>query len=208
MTNPSWRRLRSQACFASTVLLVLLVVDLDFNPAHSQSAQQAGTVSAEKPPGQEFGLRGQRAAREIKYTGWRKVCFTPGANTVCRTTISGTWETGQSAVRIDLIEKEGEPAARMQLFLPVGLFLQAGVRLTIDQRTAWRIPFVWCLTNTCIAADLADPRLIREMEAGQQLSLEVVDSSVLAVSTSLSLAGFAASRQGPAAETYQQTIDE
>jgi hypothetical protein len=46
------------------------------------------------------------------------------------------------------------------------------------------------------------------MEAGQQLSLEVVDSSVLAVSTSLSLAGFAAARQGAAAETYEQTIDE
>lgn len=209
MTNPGSRRLRLQTCFASTVLFVLFVSDFGFTPARSQSAQQAGTVPAEKPPGQEFGLRGQRAAREIRYTGWRKVCFrTPGANTVCRTTISGTWETGQSAVRIDLIEKEGEPAARMQLFLPVGLFLQAGARLTVDQRTAWRIPFVWCLTNTCIAADLADPRLIREMEAGQQLSLEVVDSSVLAVSTSLSLAGFAATRQGAAAETYEQTIDE
>jgi len=209
MTNPGSRRLRLQTCFASTVLLVQFVFDPGFSPARSQSAQQAGTVSAEKPPGQEFGLRGQRAAREIRYTGWRKVCFrTPGANTVCRTTISGSWETGQSAVRIDLIEKEGEPAARMQLFLPVGLFLQAGARLTVDQRTAWRIPFVWCLTNTCIAADLADPGLIREMEAGQQLSLEVVDSSVLAVSTSLSLAGFAAARQGAAAETYEQTIDE
>jgi invasion protein IalB len=209
MTNPGSGRLRLQACFASTVLLVLPVLDLAFSRAGGQPAQQAGTASAEKPPGQEFGLRGQRAAREIRYTGWRKVCFrTPGANTVCRTTISGSWETGQSAVRIDLIEKEGEPAARMQLFLPVGLFLQAGARLTVDQRTAWRIPFVWCLTNTCIAADLADPRLIREMEAGQQLSLEVVDSSVLAVSTSLSLAGFAAARQGTAVETYEQTIDE
>ena len=209
MTNPGSGRLRLQICFASTVLLVLLAFDPACTPARSQPAQQAGTVSVDKPPGQEFGLRGQRAAREIRYTGWRKVCFrTPGANTVCRTTISGSWETGQSAVRIDLIEKEGEPAARMQLFLPVGLFLQAGAKLTVDQRTAWRIPFVWCLTNTCIAADLADPRLIREMEAGQQLSLEVVDSSVLAVSTSLSLAGFAAARQGAAAETYEQTIDE
>ena len=48
---------------------------------------------------------------------------------VCRTTISGTFETGQSAVRIDLIEREGDKAARLQLFLPVGLYLQAGVSL-------------------------------------------------------------------------------
>ena len=208
MTIPWSGELHRRILFPSAVLLVLSIFDLNSGAARGQSAQ-GGNASAERPAGQEFGLRGQRAAREIKYTDWRKVCFkTPGSNTVCRTTISGTWETGQSAVRIDLIEKEGEPAARIQLFLPVGLFLQAGARLTVDQTTAWRIPFVWCLTNTCIAADLADPRLIREMEAGQQLSLEVVDSSVLAVSTSLSLAGFAAARQGAAAETYEQTIDE
>jgi hypothetical protein len=50
---------------------------------------------------------------------------------VCRTTISGALETGQSAVRIDLIEREGEGAARLQLFLPVGLYLQAGVKITM-----------------------------------------------------------------------------
>ena len=111
-------------------------------------------------------MRGQRAAREIKYSDWRKFCFkTPGTNMVCRTTISGTFETGQSAVRIDLIEREGDKAARLQLFLPVGLYLQAGVKLTIDQGAAYRIPYVWCLTNTCIAADLADPGLIKEMES-------------------------------------------
>jgi invasion protein IalB len=207
MMNPSGQ-LRLRAALLWTVMAALLMFDLACTAVHGQPAQQ-GTVSADRPAGQEFGLRGERAAREIKYTGWRKVCFkTPGSTAVCRTTISGVWETGQSAVRIDLIEKQGEPAARVQLFLPVGLFLQAGARLTVDQRTGWRIPFVWCLTNTCIAADLADPRLITEMEAGQQLSLEVVDSSVLAVSTSLSLAGFATARQGPAAETYEQSIDE
>src|SRR3954471_22596018 len=58
--------------------------------------------------------RGERKAREIKYGDWQKFCFKiPGSNMVCRTTISGVWETGQSAVRIDLIEREGESAARL-----------------------------------------------------------------------------------------------
>jgi hypothetical protein len=39
--------------------------------------------------------------------------------------------------------------------------------MTIDQGAAYRIPYVWCLTNTCIAADLADPRLLKEMETGK-----------------------------------------
>ena len=74
MTNSSWRRLRSQACFASTVLLVLFVFDPGFNLGRSQPAQQAGTVSAEKPPGQEFGLRGQRAARDLRRVDTRRPC--------------------------------------------------------------------------------------------------------------------------------------
>ena len=116
--------------------------------------------------------------------------------------------TGQSAVRIDLIEREGDKAARLQLFLPVGLYLQAGVRITIDQGAAHRIPYVWCLTNTCIAADVADAGLLKEMETGREVVLAVVNSSVLTVTTSLPLHQFAAVRQGPPAQTFEQAIDE
>jgi hypothetical protein len=46
------------------------------------------------------------------------------------------------------------------------------------------------------------------METGQKLVLEVVDSSVLTVSTSLPLNQFATVRQGPPARTFEQAIDE
>jgi invasion protein IalB len=203
------RRFRSSSVSPSAALLVLLLLHGSIGPACGQQPSQTNDAQAtEKPAGQEFGLRGQRMAREIKYSDWRKFCFkTPGTNMVCRTTISGTFETGQSAVRIDLIEREGG-AARLQLFLPVGLYLQAGVKITIDQGTAYRIPYVWCLTNTCIAADLVDPGLLKEMETGQKLLLEVVDSSVLTVSTSLPLNQFATVRQGSPTQTFEQAIDE
>ena len=97
------------ALISTAVLLLLALWGLAF----------AGSPEA------EFTPRGQRIARDIKYGDWRKVCFqTPGTKMVCRTTISGIWETGQSAVRVDLIERQGEGAARLQLFLPVGLYLQ------------------------------------------------------------------------------------
>jgi invasion protein IalB len=68
---------------------------------------------------------------------------------ICRTTISGTWDTGQIAVRVDLIEREGDGTARLQIFLPVGLQLQAGVKLPVDKGKPHLVPYVWCLTNTC-----------------------------------------------------------
>jgi len=157
----------------------------------------------------EFAIRGQRDARAIKFDDWQKFCFkTPGSKMVCRTTISGKWDTGQSAVRIDLIEREGESAARLQLFLPVGLFIQAGANLTVDQHERFQIPFRWCLTNTCIAGDKADPLLMQQMEAGQNLTLEVMDTNLLSVSTVLPLGAFASVRKGSPNRTFAQDIDE
>jgi invasion protein IalB len=184
---------------------------LTFFTSGTACAQQKpdDAFANQQPAGQEFAVRGQRAAREIRYSDWRKFCFkTPGSSLVCRTSISGTFETGQSAVRIDLIEREGDPAARLQLFLPVGLYLQAGAKITIDAGTAWQIPYVWCLTNTCIAANVAEPRLVDEMRSGQKLVLEVVDSSVLTVTTALPLGRFAAVRDGTPERTFEQAIDE
>jgi len=176
------------------------------SPGFVRSAIAQHGATGDKP---EMASRGQRKAREIKYGDWQKVCFkTPGTNMVCRTSISGVWETGQSAVRIDLIEREGESTARLQLFLPVGLYLQTAAKLTVDQGKPYQVPYVWCLTNTCIAGDKANPGLVKEMDTGDKLKLEVVDTNLLSVSTLLPLGQFASVRKGTPAQIFQQDIDE
>lgn len=181
-----------------------LVIVLALLPAAQPAMAQA------KPAQDEFAARGQREARSIKFGDWQKLCFKPGGVTkmVCRTSISGTFETGQIAVRVYVIERQGDRAARLQLFLPVGLAIRPGVKLAVDKETAHKIPFSWCLTNTCIASDVASPALLREMESGKSLSIEVMDTNMLAVTTSLSLDRFAAARKGAPARTFEQNIDE
>ncbi|CCE10349.1 conserved exported hypothetical protein [Bradyrhizobium sp. STM 3843] len=173
-------------------------------------AQSSSPDKDAKPAAPESESRGQRSTiRDIRYGEWRKVCFQAGgAKMVCRTTLGGTWQTGQSAVRADLIEREGEPTARLQLFLPVGLYLPAGVKLSIDHQSDYRIPFVWCLTNLCIAGKPADPTLLQAMENGQTLTLEVVDSNLLTVSTDMPLALFAGVRHSVPSRIYEQDIEE
>ncbi|MFH0298760.1 invasion associated locus B family protein [Bradyrhizobium sp. 31Argb] len=167
-------------------------------------------VPAGAQPGEaEIAPRGQREARDIKFGDWEKVCFKPGgAKMVCRTTISGTFNTGQTAVRVYLTEREDNGGARLQLFLPVGLYLPAGATLTVDQGTTYRLPFTWCLTNTCIAGDLANPHLLRDMDSGQKLFLEVVDTNLLSVKTALPLDQFATARKGAPVRVFEQDIDE
>ncbi len=127
---------------------------------------------------------------------------------VCRTTISGTFETGQIAVRVYVIDREGDSAARLQIFLPVGLYMPPGVKLRVDKDTGYKIPYTWCLTNTCIAGSPADPALLREMESGRDLTIEVIDTNLLAVTTVLPLSQFAAVRKGAPVQTFEQQIDE
>ncbi len=185
------------ACAATSVLLLSGVAN----------AQQASPADEKAP---EMASRGQRSlVRQIKYGDWQKVCFkTPGSGMVCRTNINGTFDTGQSAVRVDLIERESENKARLQVFVPVGLYLQAGVKLTVDQGKSYQIPYVWCMTNTCVAGNPADPQLVRDMEKGQELSLEVVDSSVQSATTEIPLNQFGTVRNGAPSKTFQQDIDE
>jgi invasion protein IalB len=185
--------------------LAMAGLALPSGAVHVAFAQQA--TSGDKP---EMAPRGQREAREIKYSDWKKVCFkTPGSNMVCRTNITGVWaDTGQSAVRADLIEREGEAKARLRLVLPVGLYLQAPAKLTVDRGKSFTVPYVWCMTNTCIADNAADPLLIQDMEKGTNLVLEVVDSSVQSVGTTLPLGQFASARKGAPAQVLQQDVDE
>jgi len=166
-------------------------------------------AAANAPATAEVQPRGQRAANDIKYGDWRKLCFKAGgAKTLCRTSITGTFETGQTAVRIDLVEREGERNARLQVFVPVGMYLQDPAKLTVDQGKAYRVPYTWCLSNACIAGDVADPKLIKEMDSGKTLTLEVVDSNLLSLTTPVPLAQFAAAHKGAPAQTLEQNIDE
>ena len=192
---------------ARTIPAIYLACIL-ISPAFPQQVERPAQNS-DRPSEAEVGPRGQRMPRNITYSGWRKLCFEDTlGKTVCRTTTSGSWDTGQTAVRIDLIERKGDSATRVQIFLPVGLYLQAGVKLTIDEDAAVHIPYGWCLTNSCVAGNLLAPRLLHAMESGRKLALEVVDSNLLTVTTAVSLDQFAAAHKGPPAKTYEIPDDE
>ena len=157
----------------------------------------------------EVASRGQREVEDVNYGDWRKLCFKPGgAQMHCRTSITGKFSTGQMAVRLDIIEREGDGSARLQIFSPVGMYLQKPVRLTVDQGAPYHVPYTWCLTNTCIAGSVADPKMIQELGSGQTLRLEFVDSNLLALTTSLPLAQFASVNKGAPVQTFEQDIDE
>jgi hypothetical protein len=68
--------------------------------------------------------------------------------------------TGQMAIRFDVIERQG--VARLQILLPVGLYLQSGVKLKVDTNAREvSVPYSWCFSNLCVAAAPASRDLMR-----------------------------------------------
>jgi invasion protein IalB len=159
----------------------------------------------------EIAARGQHKLPSLIYSTWKKLCFrgAQGSDTkmVCRTSIEGKSDLGQIVLRVDLIEREDAPAARLQIFLPVGNLLQPGIRLIVDKGTSLPIPYTICLANGCVAATVPEQKFLRELETGKILSLEAVNSNVVTVIASLSLDNFANARQGVAAQIFEQKLE-
>jgi invasion protein IalB len=197
--------------FLATGSLVVFMV----TPVMRVDAQQLmpfGDVPAtENFSEAEIATRGQQQGRPLTYAPWRKVCFKAtqeaGSKMVCRTTMNGKWDTGQIALRIDLIEREDDPVARLQIFVPPGSFLQPGIKLTVDQGSRIQIPYVICLTNGCVAGSVANASLVHDLETGQILALETVNSSVVGVTSSLPLKEFAVVHQGVPAQIFEQRLE-
>ena len=209
MTSSHRTETRSRHSYAKLAFVAILLAAVAGVASNQRAASQQNSTVAPKPAGTEVAPRGQREVKDVAYGDWRKLCFKPGgAKMLCRTSITGTFATGQIAVRLDIIDREGDGAARLQVFAPVGMYLPPGVKLTVDQGAPHQAPYSWCLTNACIAANVADPKMVQEMDTGQTLRLEFVDSNLLSLTTSLPLGQFAAVHKGAPAQTFEQDIDE
>jgi invasion protein IalB len=190
---------------------VALLVLLLCSPLHAAGKPKAPlTAPLEDPPLSEPELapRGRHAPRDITYSEWQKVCFKmPGKETLCRTSTVGTWNTGQMAIRIDVIERQG--GARLQILLPVGLYLQSGVKLKVDNSAREVvIPYSWCFSNLCVAAARATGDMINALEKSQKLSVDVVDTNLVNLTATVPTSQFAAAYTGAPARTVEQVIDE
>jgi invasion protein IalB len=147
---------------SAEAILIALCTSIVATVASGQQLIPFGDVPATTDfSEQEIAARGQQHARDLTYSDWKKVCFKgvqgSDAKMLCRTTISGKWDTGQITLRVDLIEREEAPASRLQIFVLPGFFLQPGIKLTVDKGSSMNVPYAICLANGCVAATVADP---------------------------------------------------
>jgi invasion protein IalB len=96
-----------------------------------------------------------------------------------------------------LIEPQGEQKKLIRITVPLGMQLQHGTRLIIDQETPMTAPYFMCFPNGCMADYEASADTVAKLKKGKTLTLQAINMQGQAISLPLPLADFAKAYDGP-----------
>jgi invasion protein IalB len=153
-----------------------------------------------QPKGGEAPHQPQGEQPKLSFSPWTKVCpkgQEANAKAVCLTGRDGAVETGLPVVAAVLIEPEGEPRKTLRVTLPLGMALQPGTRVVIDEGQPMTAPYVICAGNGCMADYEASAELVTNMKKGKGLAVQGVNGAGQVISLQLPLENFAKVYDGP-----------
>src|SRR5262245_50798876 len=172
--------------------------------AQPKAAQPKGAPAAPAPatPGAPAAPPAQAAEQPpLIFSPWTKFCMKapdPNAKQVCVTGKEGKFESGQPILSAVLIEPEGEAKKILRVIVPLGMVLQYGTRLLIDQGQPAAAPYVVCFVNGCMSDYEANAEIVGNMKKGQQLHVQAVSaSSGQGFTLTMPLGDFAKAYDGP-----------
>ena len=133
------------------------------------------------------------------YSPWIKVCGKgPETNNkqVCVLTKDGRLENGMPVAVVQLFEPEGEPKV-LRVTVPLGMQLQHGTRMIIDQGQPAQEPYKICFPVGCMSDYPVTDATIAAMKKGQQIVLQAINMQGTPISLPLPLNDFAKAYDGP-----------
>jgi len=137
---------------------------------------------------------------QLIYSPWTKFCLKgkeANAKEVCFTGKDGRIESGMPVVAAVLIEPEGEPKKILRVTVPLGMQIQHGTRIIVDQNAPLTSPYVICFTNGCMADYEATTDLVGKLKKGQTLIVQAINANSQPISLNLPLNDFTKAHEGP-----------
>ena len=132
--------------------------------AQTQPAPQAQPASPPSQPGQSGAPTGNQASMpQLIYSQWIKFCVGPDgqpadqkdpaikSKQICLTGLDGRTESGVPLVAVATIDPPAEGKKILRVTLPVGMHLQHGTRVIVDETQPMTAPYVVCFANGCIS---------------------------------------------------------
>ncbi|MEC9342551.1 MAG: invasion associated locus B family protein [Pseudomonadota bacterium] len=173
----------------------------------ASAALAAGLMAASLQPAQAQQEQPPR-------NGWFKTCSKQGENTQCRVHFQSVANTGQLLTAISLLEVTGEvDRKRIQITVPSGRFIPAGIKLQVDDGKEGMIPYLVCMQQVCVAEVPLDAAVIGQFKGGGQLTVTSTNFQNRPNPVQITLEGFTAAYDGPPLkqdelEARQQQLQE
>ena len=136
------------------------------------------------------------------YSPWMKVCGKgPDTNNkqVCVVTKDGRLENGMPVAIVQLFEPEGE-AKVLRVTVPLGMQLQHGTRMLVDQGQPAQQPYKICFPVGCMSDYPVTDDMVAKMKKGQMLTIQAINMQGTPISLPLPLVDFAKAYDGPATD--------
>jgi invasion protein IalB len=186
-------------------------------PAPKAAPKAAPAKPAEAPTAQPPAQgQAQNEQPQLIFSPWTKFCLKgqeAGAKQVCFTGKDGRVESGMPVVAAVLIEPENDVKKVLRVTLPLGMSIQPGTRVIVDNGQPMTGPYVICFNNGCMADYEASGELIGKLKKGQGLVIQGINGSGQPISLVVPLGDFAKAYDGPPTdpkvfEQQQQKLQE
>ncbi|MFG1464853.1 invasion associated locus B family protein [Xanthobacter sp. DSM 24535] len=169
-------------------------------PAKPAAPAQAAPAQA-APQGQQAQGPASVAVPGIN-TPWTKVCGNDqqANKTICMTTQDFTAETGQPLASAAIREVQGDPALKFIVSVPIGMMVQPGTRVIIDQQPPLALKYEICFPNGCFASMDTNAEFVTKLKKAQTITIQALQMGGRTLNFQLPAKDFAKAYDGPASD--------
>jgi len=139
----------------------------------------------------------QQAGNPQLPKGWFKVCGKEQDFDICNVQNQVIAQTGQMLTAIQLAEFKGKVNRRaLQISVPIGRLLPAGVTMQIDGNKPSKIEFTTCFQDRCVADAPLTDAIVASLKKGTNITLTTYNFQNQANPIKVSLEGFTGAYDG------------
>jgi invasion protein IalB len=139
------------------------------------------------------------APPQLMYSPWVKFCGKnqeTGNKQVCVVTKDGKLENGMPVAIVQLFEPEGQPKV-LRITVPLGMQLQHGTRLILDQEQPMQEPYKICFPVGCMSDYPVTDDMVTKLKKGKMITLQAINMQGTPISLPMPLTDFGKAYDGP-----------
>lgn len=175
-------------------------------PAYSQEKQEKKKQPAKQPAKKKDQKQNPaetptQPQQNVLATKWTKICQTneQTKKEACVVTQNLHAETGQMLAAVTVIEEKGAQKL-FRIAVPLGMLLEPGLRIVIDQNQPIEAKYAICVPDGCFADLQINDDFLANLKKGKALIVQTINHVGRTVNITFPLTDFNKSYEGPAVD--------